>query len=106
MSAHGQYFDQHYWEFVTMLMGFGGMVNIDRRQDALRLRDQYESYLRSIIAEGIKSGLFAKQDVRVVARAIISMLGWMARWYRPGGKKSAAELALEYCELVMYGAVP
>lgn len=103
MSTHGEYFQKHYWEFVTMLMGFGGMINIERKNDALRLRDHYESFLRKIIADGVKAGRFKDTDVHVVARAIISMLGWMARWYRPSGKKSAADLALEYYDLIIGG---
>lgn len=103
MSAHARYLADNYDAFVTMLVGFSGMANVALKDDALKLRDAHEGQLRAIIADGIADGTFRTTDAAMVGRAVLSLLSWMVRWFRPGGPKSAEDIAADYCELLLGG---
>lgn len=103
MEAHAQYFEDNFWAFTAMLIGFGGIRELNRRARAIALRDSYESLFRDIIAAGVASGEFRSTDPAIVSRAVLSMLNWMVRWYKPGGAKRAREFAQEYAGLIIQG---
>ncbi|WP_132256153.1 TetR/AcrR family transcriptional regulator [Paucimonas lemoignei] len=106
MTAHARYFEQHHTGFVVMLVGFGGMANAEFREEAMRLRDEYEGLLRQIVTEAVASKSFRKVDVGTTSRAVLSMLNWMVRWFKPGSGASAEQLAGEYFDLLAGGLYP
>src|SRR5262249_41074056 len=101
MTAHADYFEKKYDGFLTMLVGYGGMKNTVMIAEAQKLRDDYESLLRNIIADGVAGGSFRRADVQVTSRAVLSMLNWMVRWYKPGKGRRASSFASEYCDLIL-----
>lgn len=103
MAAHAEFFERHYWEFRCMLVSFTGMSAPDSRHDAVVLRERYEHLLRDLIAEGMRQGRFREVDAASTGRAVLSMLNWMARWFHPGGPKTAPEVAREYADLLFHG---
>lgn len=103
MTAHAEYFEEHYYNFVTMLVGFGGMQNEVKIHEAQRLRGAYERVLQGIIERGIASGTFRSANVSVSSRAALSMLNWMVRWFKPGQERTAASFAAEYCDIILHG---
>ncbi|HEU0026627.1 MAG TPA: TetR/AcrR family transcriptional regulator [Ktedonobacterales bacterium] len=103
MTAHAEFFERNYWAFRCMLVSFSGMSSPKPRQDAVILRERYERMLRAIIADGVRRGDFRDVDPASVGRAALSMLNWMARWFRPDGPKSAPEVAREYGDLLFHG---
>lgn len=105
MVAHATCIEANYHAFVTMLVGYSGMANAELKDDALKLRDAHEGLLRRIIADGIADGSFRPVDVAMTGRAVLSLLSWMTRWFRPTGKKSGEEIALDYYDLVVKGLV-
>ncbi|WP_086055865.1 TetR/AcrR family transcriptional regulator [Bordetella genomosp. 9] len=102
MLAHARYFQARHPQFVTMLIGYSGMQP-GYREDAARLRDEYEQILRRLIAEGVARGVFRDVDPAQTGRAILSMLNWMARWYKPGGEQDAEAVADGYFDLLCGG---
>ncbi|MGB3430620.1 TetR/AcrR family transcriptional regulator [Achromobacter sp.] len=102
MVSHARYFEQHHAEFVTMLIGYSGMA-LTEREDAARLRDGYEKRLRELIAQGVAAGEFRALDVAAAGRAVLSMLNWMVRWYKPGQGDSAETIAAGYFDLLVGG---
>lgn len=66
-------------------------------------RDRYEHEVRRLIAEGIKSGVFARCDPALVTRALLGALNWTARWYRPGGGLSTSAVAAQYSDFLIRG---
>jgi AcrR family transcriptional regulator len=102
MVGHARYFEQHHAEFVTMLVGYSGMA-LPEREDAARLRDSYERRLREVIAQGVAEGAFRALDVAATGRAVLSMLNWMVRWYKPGQGDSAEAIAAGYFDLLVGG---
>jgi len=105
MRAHAQFFEDNYWKFLVMLVGFGG-ISPPLVDEVMEIRNAYEQRLRAIIRAGVKDGSFAKVDVDTAGRAVLSMLNWMARWYKPGGPRRAADVAAEYGDLLLRGLSP
>jgi AcrR family transcriptional regulator len=106
MTAHAEFFERNYWAFRAMLISFSGMPAPQPRQEAVVLRERYERLLREIIVDGMAQGQFRDADPASTGRAVLSLLNWMARWFHPGGAKSASEIALEYLDLLIHGLRP
>ncbi|OVZ54382.1 TetR family transcriptional regulator [Pigmentiphaga sp. NML080357] len=102
MTVHAAYLERNYWSFVAMLVGFSGM-SPSYRDDAARLRDAYERLLRQILEQGAKEGVFRAGQVATSGRAVLSLLNWMARWFKPGHGSTAEQIALDYFELLSAG---
>uniref|UniRef100_A0A9E7ZR95 TetR/AcrR family transcriptional regulator n=1 Tax=Bosea sp. NBC_00436 TaxID=2969620 RepID=A0A9E7ZR95_9HYPH len=103
MTTHADFFEDHYDGFLTMLVAYGGMENVVMIAEAQKLRDEHEQALRQIIADGIARGAFRPIDVDVTSRAVLSMLNWMVRWFKPGKGRRAASFAQDYCDLLLGG---
>jgi len=106
MVAHARFLADNYDCFVTMLVGFSGMANSELKDDALTLRDAHEGLLRRIIADGVADGTFRAVSAAMTGRAVLSLLSWMVRWFKPGRGKSAEEVAQEYHDLLVRGLLP
>ena len=76
------------------------------RARILRKRQRYEHALRRIIREGIREGELATADPALAARAILGAVNWSARWYRPEGKRSAAEIGDHFAAHLVRGLRP
>jgi AcrR family transcriptional regulator len=106
MASHARYFESCYWDFVCMLIGFGGMESAGAMSDANHLRKQHETTLRGILREGIEDGTFRVVDIGITATAILSMLNWMVRCFKPGGARTAEAFVMDYFELLAAGLRP
>jgi len=51
----------------------------------------------------VKEGVFRAGQVAVSGRAVLSLLNWMSRWFKPGHGSKAEHIALEYFELLYAG---
>jgi len=103
MTAHADFFERNYWAFCAMLVGFSGMNAPEPRHEAVVLRERYEHLLRDIIAAGTAQGQFRAVEPATTGRAVLSMLNWMVRWFKPGGPKTAPEIARDYADLLFRG---
>lgn len=102
MEAHARYFEENYPFFVTMLQGIKSL-SPENRAATNELRDRHEANLRNILRRGVETGAFRPVDVALAGRAVLSLLNWMIRWFRPGGPKRAVEFARAYHDLVLRG---
>lgn len=73
----------------------------DAYSEVMKLRQQYERTLRSILRDGLTVGDFQIDDVPVTAMSIISMMTGVNNWYRYGGRLSASEIEEIYVNLVL-----
>jgi len=76
------------------------------RAGVIEKRDAYERAVRGLVAEGMKRGEFEETDPALVTRAMLGAVNWTARWYRPEGKRSVAEIADSLSEYLVRGLVP
>ncbi len=102
MEAHARYLEENFPFFAAMLQGLSSL-SPERREATVALRDRHEANLRAILRRGIEAGAFRPVDVALAGRAILSMLNWMIRWFRPGGPLRAEEVARGYHDLILRG---
>lgn len=102
MRSHASFFEANYHAFTVMLSSLGALSEAHRRQ-TIALRDAYEQTLRGIIGQGVREGTFRDVAPDVAARAVLSMLNWMGRWFKPGGPQRASEVAADYADLLLAG---
>lgn len=104
--AHAQHIAESAPFYFTAALGYGEIKDPEAKAKVQRMRDGYEETLRAIIRGGIESGEFRELDVKLAARAIISCLNWMARWWRPNGPETAETIASNYVDLIIRGFLP
>lgn len=104
MRAHAGYFESNFEAFATLLHGVGGLRAQARSERQIKVRDQYELFLRELLSQAAAAGQLKVDDAALTAKAILSMLNWMSRWYKPGGPRSAAEIAVQYYSM-LYGGL-
>lgn len=102
MEAHARYLEENYAFFVGMLQGMQSLSPENRARTVV-LRDRHEANLREILRRGVAQGAFRPVDVALAGRAVLSMLNWMIRWFRPGGPLRAEEVARGYFDLILKG---
>jgi AcrR family transcriptional regulator len=67
-------------------------------------RLRYEGHWTAIVESGIREGVFRPDaDPRILVYGILGMINWMHRWYRPDGRRSAAEIGEELARTVLDG---
>lgn len=75
----------------------------DNLRAYLRMRDDYDRKLRSLIRQGIVEGIFINRDPRVVANAVITMCSQIALWFNPLGNLSKEEIIDIYTKIIFEG---
>jgi AcrR family transcriptional regulator len=103
MKAHAAYFEDNLEGFVTLFHGVGGLQAQQRSARQIKIRDRYEKLLRELLAQAAASGRLKIDDVALTAKGILSMLNWMSRWYKPGGARSAVQIAEQYYKILYNG---
>lgn len=88
----------HVHAMLDELEGATAHLEVEALPEAMRgpvmeKRDRYERAVRALVAEGIKRGEFAKADAALVTRAMLGAVNWSARWFRPDGPQTSAEVA-------------
>jgi AcrR family transcriptional regulator len=100
--SQAEFFEQHTAGFRVAMSRFapvGGSAQA--RIEALRR--EYIHAVRRLFTEGIASGEFRQVDVRAGTRMVLALLYWMARWYEPGGRSSAVEIASGHSDIIVRG---
>ena len=69
----------------------------------LSRRDQFEKSVRAIVNQGVDEGVFRKVDTTISVQAILGMVNWMTRWYRPSGRLTPTQIADEFSDLFLNG---
>ena len=66
--------------------------------EVIARRDRYEGGVRALIRQSIAEGAFRPVDPKTAAFAIFGAINWIARWYRPDGSLTAAELGRQFAD--------
>jgi AcrR family transcriptional regulator len=102
VRAHAQLLATHPGAAAIFLREDRGLGE-DYMQEYVAKRDRVEHLLRAIIEQGIAAGDFRPTDVPITAHALLGMVNWMTRWYRPEGRLSAAQIADLFTDLFLEG---
>ncbi|HUJ88112.1 MAG TPA: TetR/AcrR family transcriptional regulator [Burkholderiales bacterium] len=98
----------HVHAMLDELEGATAHLEVEALPEALRApvmekRDRYERAVRALVAEGIRRGEFAKADAALVTRAMLGAVNWSARWFRPDGPQSSAQVAQSLSDYLVKG---
>ena len=73
------------------------------RRRIVRLRDQYEAALRSIVERGYRENLFLETDAPLAVHAILGAANGTVQWYRPKGRMSLTRIAHSFATQLVRG---
>ena len=65
------------------------------------LRREFDRKLVGLIEDGVASGEFQVQDIRLAALSIGGIIGWSQVWFRPKGRLSIAQASEGAADLVL-----
>jgi len=68
-----------------------------------RLRAEYLSLVRAVLADGIAAGEFRPCDVEVQSLLVFGSAQWAWTWFDPDGPRSAEEVGAQLADLVLSG---
>ncbi len=79
--------------------------SLERKQHARHVpnRDKFEALWRSVLEEGVTTGLFVCEDPALTTRAILGILNWTITWYHADGALQIDEIAERYSNLLLNG---
>lgn len=103
MVAHARYFSENGDNYKASFFGHGGGDLSNFTKDQLASRKAYLCLLEGVLEGGVREGTLKVPDIPVVARGILGMLNWMARWYRPDGSQTAPQIAETYAKTILSG---
>jgi len=66
-------------------------------------RDRFDHGIRRILDEGIRTGMFAQTDAKLLSFAILGAVNWIPRWYNPEGPASSQEIADRFADYLIEG---
>ena len=75
----------------------------EHRAHYVARRDAFEGVFRDILREGMETGVFRNTSVSISVQALLGMVNWMTRWYKPEGALSVAEIADVFADLFLGG---
>jgi AcrR family transcriptional regulator len=100
----------HVHAMLDELEGATAHLEVDALPEPMRApiiakRDRYERAVRELVKEGVARHEFAPCDAALVTRAMLGAVNWTARWYRPDGARSAAEIAQTLADYLVKGVL-
>ncbi|RPH81734.1 MAG: TetR/AcrR family transcriptional regulator, partial [Candidatus Rokuibacteriota bacterium] len=70
---------------------------------ATRAKREYDQTIERVVREGVEAGLLRDLPPTLVVFGLLGMCNWLHKWYRPDGKRSAAEIADVFVALLEHG---
>ena len=68
-------------------------------------KDRYDKGVESVVADGIRRGVFRDVPPRLVVFGVLGMLNWLYKWYNPRGRWGAEEISSAFLSVVEEGLV-
>ena len=90
---------------VTILVDEARALTPAQNRHVIRMKRKYIDCLRDTLDEMKKQGKLRGVDTTVAAFSITGAINWLSRWYRPGGKLSAEEIAWQIADVALHGVL-
>jgi AcrR family transcriptional regulator len=101
VRGHVLYLIDNLVETSVLLHEFEQLSAARREQIALH---EYSAILAGLIEDAQRAGVVKPGvDAQLAALAALGAMNWVYRWYRSDGRKSPAEIADQYAEIVVAG---
>lgn len=103
-------YEEHYPHMYVYIQEEMHQVSGDTSEWALamsRNTRRWETIFIKLVDEGVTLGMF-RSDIpaSISVNALFGMMNWTHRWFKPGGKRSASEIAAWFCEIFFNGMLP
>ena len=66
-------------------------------------RDRFEHGVRQVLEEGMRSGVFAPGNAKLLAFALFGAVNWIPRWFSPNGASTSQEIADRFADYLISG---
>jgi AcrR family transcriptional regulator len=66
-------------------------------------KDRYDKGVESVVADGIRQGVFRNVPPRLVVFGLLGMVNWLYKWYNPRGQWGAEEISSAFLAVVERG---
>ena len=103
-------YEEHYPHMYVYIQEEMHQVDSDTSEWALamsRHTRRWETIFMKLVEEGMAGGIFrADIPAGISVNALFGMLNWTHRWFKPGGKRDAKEIAAGFCEIFFNGMNP
>jgi AcrR family transcriptional regulator len=66
-------------------------------------RDRIDKGFRRILTTGMRTGVFAERDPKLVSFVIFGAINWIPRWYDPGGGATSHDIAGVFADTLVAG---
>ena len=66
-------------------------------------KDRYDKGVESVIADGIRRGVFRDMPPRLVVFGLLGMVNWLYKWYNPRGRWGAEDISSAFLSMVEDG---
>lgn len=75
------------------------------RKELRRLKSGIDMEFRRLVAAGVEEGAIAPCDPKMTAFLIAGALGWIGRWYQPGGEYEPEQIADQFITTLCGGVL-
>ncbi|MES2363234.1 MAG: TetR/AcrR family transcriptional regulator [Pseudomonadota bacterium] len=103
-------YEEHYPHMYVYIQEEMHQVASDTSEWALamsRHTRRWETIFIKLVNEGVALGMFRSDiPVGISVNALFGMLNWTHRWFKPGGKRNAGEIAGWFSEIFFSGMQP
>ena len=90
--------------FIAVQENFDLLLDVELRDEVVRLQTEYEKMFQAVVTTGIENGQFrADLSPRIVSYGILGMCNWMFRWYKRDGVLTSSQIADQFCALMTGG---
>jgi AcrR family transcriptional regulator len=69
----------------------------------IKKRDRYELGFRKMVEEGMKKGVFEKDDPKLITFAVLGSLNWITKWFSPEGNIRSEKIGEVFSDFFVRG---
>lgn len=101
-------YEEHYPHMYVYIQEEMHQVSTDDSEWARAMSNhthRWETIFMKLFEEGVEQGVFRNDlSVSLSVNALFGMLNWTHRWFKPGGKRTAKEVAAQFSDIFLNGA--
>ena len=88
---------------ITVVLNEGYVLHSHQQERVNERKRDYLQFLQNAIKEVIEAGKAEPIDPKLAALALLGMINWMYRWYRPDGRLRDTEIAESITDFFLRG---
>lgn len=96
---------ERYQKHMTVVFHQAIYTPYQKYPESKKLRDEYERVVRSVIEEGVRTGVFRDdlEATNVMAYGVMAFSSWATNWFRADGPMTAEAIGRMYARVIVDG---